>query len=68
MPWAEPAGGIEPYYPKGGGGRRPPVGVERMLWIHFLQHWFNLSEPSCNAMLCIISKMNPIGSGSVWSV
>jgi hypothetical protein len=28
---------IEPHYPKSGNGR-PPVGVERMLCIHFLQH------------------------------
>jgi len=32
---------IEPVYPKAG---RPPVGVERMLRIYFLQHWFNLSD------------------------
>jgi IS5 family transposase len=24
------------------GAGRPPVGRERMLRIHFLQHWFNL--------------------------
>ena len=35
---------IEPYYPKAGNGR-PPVGVERMLRIYFLQQWFNLSDP-----------------------
>ena len=37
---------IEPIYPKGDGPGRPPVGLERMLRIHFLQHWFNLSDPS----------------------
>ena len=35
---------IEPFYPKAGKGR-PPVGGERMLRIHFLQSWFNLSDP-----------------------
>ena len=25
---------------------RPPIGLERMLRIHFLQHWFNLSDPA----------------------
>ena len=35
---------IEPHYPKPGNGR-PPVGVERMLRIYFLQQWFNLSDP-----------------------
>ena len=27
------------------GAGRPPVGLERMLRIYFLQQWFNLSEP-----------------------
>jgi transposase, IS5 family len=35
---------IEPYYPKPGSGR-PPIGVERMLRLYFLQQWFNLSDP-----------------------
>src|SRR5215472_5203502 len=41
---------IEPYYPKAGNGR-PPVGVERMLRIHFLQQWFNLSDPGVEEAL-----------------
>lgn len=36
---------IEPHYPKAGNGR-PPVGLERMLRIYFLQQWFNLSDPA----------------------
>jgi len=38
IPWAELSAVIEPFYPKGEGRGRPPVGVERMLRIHFLQH------------------------------
>ena len=45
VPWAELCAEIEPFYPKSGGQGRPPVGVERMLRISFLQHWFNLSDP-----------------------
>jgi IS5 family transposase len=41
---------IEPFYPKPGNGR-PPVGVERMLRIYFLQHWFNLSDPAVEEAL-----------------
>jgi hypothetical protein len=26
-------------------GRRPPIGIERMLRVHFLRNWFNLSDP-----------------------
>ena len=45
VPWAELCAEVEPFYPKSGGPGRPPVGVERMLRISFLQHWFNLSDP-----------------------
>ncbi len=44
VPWPELVALIEPHYPKAGQGR-PPVGVERMLRIYFLQQWFNLSDP-----------------------
>lgn len=41
---------IEPFYPKPGNGR-PPIGVERMLRIYFLQQWFNLSDPGVEEAL-----------------
>src|SRR5271155_22989 len=41
---------IEPHYPKAGNGR-PPVGVERMLRMYFLQQWFNLSDPAVEEAL-----------------
>ena len=51
VPWAELCALIEePHYPKPGRGR-PPVGLERMLRIHFLQHWFNLSNPAIEESL-----------------
>ena len=45
VPWRELCALVEPHYPKPGNGR-PPVGVERMLRIYFLQQWFNLSDPA----------------------
>jgi len=45
VPWKELCELIEPHYPKAGRGR-PPVGLERMLRLHFLQHWYNLSDPA----------------------
>jgi IS5 family transposase len=51
MPWAELVALIEPVYPSGEGAGRPPVGLERMLRIHFLQHWFNLSDPAVEEAL-----------------
>jgi IS5 family transposase len=50
VPWAELCALIEPHYPKAGRGR-PAVGLERMLRIHFLQHWFNLSDPALEESL-----------------
>jgi len=45
VPWKELCALIEPAYSKGATGR-PPVGLERMLRIYFLQQWFNLSDPA----------------------
>ena len=50
VPWPALCRLIEPVYPKAGNGR-PPVGVERMLRIYFLQQWFNLSDPSVEEAL-----------------
>jgi len=50
VPWAKLCGLIEPHYPTGSNGR-PPVGVERMLRIYFLQQWFNLSDPAVEEAL-----------------
>src|ERR1700746_2144534 len=50
VPWPALCGLIEPFYPKAGNGR-PPVGVERMLRIYFLQQWFNLSDPGVEEAL-----------------
>jgi IS5 family transposase len=52
VPWAELAAIIEPNYPKAtSAGGRPPVGLERMLRIHCLQLWFNLSDPAVEEAL-----------------
>jgi len=50
VPWAALCAVIEPHYPKAGNGR-PPIGLERMLRIHFIQHWFNLADLSCEEAL-----------------
>jgi IS5 family transposase len=44
IPWARLVALIEPHYPKAGDGR-PPMGLEKMLRIYFLQQWFDLSDP-----------------------
>src|SRR2546426_11460653 len=50
VPWAALCEVIEPHYPKAGNGR-PPIGLRRMLRIHFLQHWVNLADLSCEEAL-----------------
>jgi IS5 family transposase len=44
IPWRELCKVIKPFYPKPEGEGRPPVGLERMLRMHFLQHRFNPSD------------------------
>lgn len=52
VPWAKLGALITPVYPSTGeGAGRPAVGVERMLRIYFLQHWFNLSDPAVEEAL-----------------
>ena len=55
---------IEPVYPKAGNGR-PPIGLERMLRIYFLQHWFNLSDPAVEEALYDSQSMRA-SSASTW--
>jgi IS5 family transposase len=50
VPWSTLCAVVEPVYPKPGNGR-PPIGLERMLRIHFLQHWFNLADQACEEAL-----------------
>jgi len=52
VPSSELCAVIEPFYPKARpeGGRRP-VGLERMLRIHFLQQWYALSDPAVEEAL-----------------
>lgn len=50
VPWPQLCAVIEPHYPKAGNGR-PPVGLERMLRMYFVQHWFNLADVACEEAL-----------------
>ena len=51
IPWQQLTEAIEPFYPNPQGAGRRPIGIERMLRIHFLQHWFNLSDPAVEESL-----------------
>ena len=43
VPWTRLVALIAPHYPTGRRGR-PPVGLERMLRIYFLQQWYTLAD------------------------
>jgi IS5 family transposase len=52
VPWAELTAVVEPFYPKiSEAGGRPPLPLERMLRVYFLQLWFNLSDPAVEEAL-----------------
>lgn len=52
VPWPQLVAVVEPHYPKvGEAGGRPPMPLERMLRIYFLQLWFNLSDPAVEEAL-----------------
>ena len=61
VPWSALCALIDPVYPKAGNGR-PPIGLERMLRIYFLQNWFNLSDPAVEeALYDSLSMRNFVG-------
>ena len=43
IPWAKLLAVIEPHYPNGRRGR-PPIGLERMLRVYFLEQWYALAD------------------------
>ena len=40
--------------------RSAPVGLEQMLRIYFLQHWFNLSDPAVEKALRAMKSIRPV--------
>ena len=52
IPWPELTAAVQTAYPQGSeSGGRPPIPLERMLRIYFLQLWFNLSDPAVEEAL-----------------
>ena len=56
VPWSQLMKVIRKHYPKSGNGR-PPLGLEKMLRIYFLQQWFNLSDPAMEDALYDIESL-----------
>ena len=52
VPWGRLLALIAPYYPKAGPkGGRPPMPLETMLRVYFLQNWYALSDPMAEEIL-----------------
>ena len=52
VPWCRLLALIEPHYPKvGPKGGRPPMPLEVMLRVYFLQNWYALSDPMAEKTL-----------------
>jgi transposase, IS5 family len=52
VPWDRLQALIEPHYPKAGPkGGRPPMALEVMLRVYFLQNWYCLSDPMAEEAL-----------------
>lgn len=64
VPWSRLLTAIEPYYPKGTRGR-PPIGLERMLRIYFLQQWYSLSDEGLEDALYDSIAMRAL-PGLIW--
>lgn len=56
VPWGRLLTLIEPHYPKRGKGR-PPMPMQSMLRIYFLQQWYALSDPAAEEALYDIDCM-----------
>ena len=50
MPWQELCAVVQPHYPRGEGGR-PPIGLERMVRMLCVQHWYNMADEACEEAL-----------------
>jgi IS5 family transposase len=58
IPWAKLLAVIEPHYPKGQRGR-PPIGLERMLRVYFLQQWYGLADEAREEALYDSQALQP---------
>lgn len=56
LPWKELLSVIKRHYPRRGQGR-PPIELESMLRIYFMQQWYGLSDPAMEDSLYDITSM-----------
>lgn len=44
VPWNRLIAVVDPHYPKHGKRGRPPIGIDRMLRMYFIQQWYGLAD------------------------
>jgi IS5 family transposase len=67
VPWTRLLALIEPHYPKAGPqGGRPPMPLETMLRVHFLQNWYALSDPMAEESLYDSEAMRRFRGHRAW--
>lgn len=64
VPWTRLVALIEPFYPEGKRGR-PPLGIERMLRVYFLQQWYALGDAALEDTLHDSRAMRAFLGGDV---
>ena len=64
VPWVRLVSLIEPFYPKGERDR-PPLGVELMLRVYFLQQWYALADEALEDALYDSRSMRAFVGGEV---
>ncbi len=67
VPWSELVSLIEPYAPQSGHRGQQPFAVEAMLRIHFMQQWFNLSDPAMEEALHDVPVFRDFAGLSNWA-
>jgi IS5 family transposase len=65
VPWGELVALVTPYLPEGKRGR-PPFASETMLRIHFMQQWFNLSDPAMEEALHDVPLFREFAGLGTW--
>jgi IS5 family transposase len=65
VPWGELVALVTPYLPEGKRGR-PPFAPETMLRIHFMQQWFNLSDPAMEEALHDVPLFREFAGLGTW--
>ena len=66
VPWAELVALIEPYAPDSGRRGQQPFAVQTLLRIHFMQQWFNLSDPAMEEALHDVPAFRDFAGLSHW--